>query len=130
MARTVHDAKEALRTMASVDACATRHPWMVAGSAVAVGFVAGVLLPSSSEKTIPTVRSRTEARLQRGCRKQEARTKKSVVLATAAKSLASVLQSLVQALVTTVLFPKGERTTPTLERFGSREALVPEGRSD
>jgi len=126
MVRTMQDMKETLVTMTDVQSCAKRHPWIVAGSAVGVGFVTGVLLPCSPRKAITNIQSQSEANGQQGCQGRETRTTKSVVLATAGRSLASILQTLVQGLITTVLFSKAQPRTGTPWPRGSTEAVVPE----
>ncbi len=97
MLRTVHDMKETLARIADLRSCARQHPWLVTGSAVAVGFFAGVVLAPSPQETGEQPRATSEVERQPGCREREGpRTKKSFLIATAGTLLAGVVRTVVQ----------------------------------
>lgn len=130
MVRTVQDAKKTIRTMIDAQSCVNRHPWIVVGAAVAVGFVTGVLSPGSSRKTNANTRTQAEVNGQQGCQGGETRTRRSAALASAGRFLASILQSLFQGLITTIFFSKERPRTETPLPNGSTETVVSEGRTD
>jgi hypothetical protein len=130
MVRTVHGVKETLITMTDLNSCAKRRPWIVAGSAVAVGFVASVALSCTLRKKSTNIQAPLEANVHQGCQRREMRTRKLVMLATAGRFLASVLQTLVQGFLTTAFFSKQELPTGTPMPLGSTETVVPGGRID
>ncbi|NOT01714.1 MAG: hypothetical protein HOP29_13915 [Phycisphaerales bacterium] len=124
MVRTVHDLKETLATMTDVRSGAQRHPWILAGAAVAIGFVTGVLLPSSRQNAVTHMQPTSEADVQPCRGKQKTRTKKSAAITSAGRALFSLLQSFVQGWITTVLFSKGKTRTDMPSPRGSTEAVI------
>ncbi len=90
--------------MADVRSCARLHPWIVAGSAAAAGFVAGVLLLRSSEKPSASAKPGSEANVPPGCQGSKTASRRSVVLATAGRSVVMILRTLIQGAITTILF--------------------------
>jgi len=61
MIQALHEVKQTAMRVADVRACARQHPWLVAGSAVAAGFIAGALITPASRKQIGTVSPHSES---------------------------------------------------------------------
>jgi hypothetical protein len=99
--RKLCDMKETLTKMAGVRSCAARHPWILTGSAVAAGVVAGAVLTPAARKGIRRTQqapssAATEAPPTH--REQERpRTARSLLFSIAGTVLAAVLQPLVQS---------------------------------
>jgi hypothetical protein len=117
MLETLHDMKETLKRVADLRSCAREHPWLVTGSAVAVGFVTGAVLTPSPQKTGEPSRAKSEEERQPSCQEREApRTKKSFLIATAETLLASVVRTVVQNSIAAAAVakapPQGENQSP------------------
>jgi hypothetical protein len=100
--RKVCDMKETLTKMADVRSCAARHPWILTGSAVVAGVVAGAVLTPSARKRIRRTRktppgSAAEAPPARREQEETPRTTKSFLFSIAGTILAAVLQPLLQS---------------------------------
>ena len=107
MSQTLHDMKETLKGMVNVSSCAKEHPWLVTGSAVAVGFVTGAALTPSREKNINKPRSNSEAELQPSCEGQDTvKTRKSFLFSALGTVLAGILKTVVQGLLAAALVAK------------------------
>jgi ElaB/YqjD/DUF883 family membrane-anchored ribosome-binding protein len=97
MLQTLYDMKETVKRVADLRSCAREHPWLVTGSAVAVGFVTGAVLTPSPQKTGEPSRAKSEKERQPSCQEREdPRTKKSFLIATAGTLLAGVVRTVVQ----------------------------------
>jgi hypothetical protein len=110
--RRLCDMKETLTQMADVRSCAARHPWILTGSAVAVGIVAGVVLTPSAGKKMRTTQGTplsSTAEAPPASRAQEApRATKSFLFSIAATVLAAALRPLFQSLFASAVAPQGE----------------------
>jgi hypothetical protein len=100
--RTLCQMKDTLASLAGVHSCAARHPWILTGSAVAAGVVAGTVLTPAARRTGRNVRqtpSDAAADSPPACREHDApRAKRSFVWSIAGTVLAAVLQPLLQNL--------------------------------
>ena len=99
--RKLRDMKETLTRMAGVRSCAARHPWILTGSAVAAGVVAGAVLTPSARKRIRRTRKTppgSAAETPPDCREQETpRTTKSLLFSLTGTVLAAVLPPLLRS---------------------------------
>ena len=98
--QVLHEVKETLKRVADLRSCARRHPWLVTGSAVAVGFVAGAALTPSPQERGEQSRPKSEEGRQPSPQEREApRTKKSFLIATAATLLGGVVSKVLQGSI-------------------------------
>ncbi len=106
MSQTLHDMKETLNGMVDVRSCTKQHPWLVTGSAAAVGFVTGAAL------TQP--RTNSEAEMRPSSQGQETqRTKKSFLISTLGTVLAGILKTVVEGLLTAAVVANDRVETPS-----------------
>jgi len=117
MRQTLHDMKVILERVADLRLYARQHPWLVTGSAVAVGFVTGAVLTPSPQKTGEQSRAKSEEKRQPSCQEREVpRTKKSFLIATAGTLLAGVVRTVIQNSIAAASVakapPRGENQTP------------------
>ena len=128
--RTLCDMKETLTKMAGVRSCAKRHPWILIGSAVAAGVVAGAMLTPSARKRIPRTRktpSGSAAEAPPAPREQETpRTTKSFLLSITGTVLAAVLQPLLQSWFAPPVADQGELRGDPPSPLESTGAVVSE----
>jgi uncharacterized membrane protein YidH (DUF202 family) len=98
--RTLRQMKDTLTGLAGVRSCAARHPWILTGSAVAAGVVAGAVLTPAARRRSRQLRqalSVSAADSSPACREHETpRAKKSFVWSIAGTVLAAVLRPLLQ----------------------------------
>ncbi len=132
--RKLRDMKETLTKMAGVRSCAARHPWILTGSAVAVGVVAGAMLTPCARRRIRRKRKRpsgSAAEAPPARREQEMpRTTKSFLFSTAGTVLAAVLRPLLQSWFASAVAAQGaSRGDPPSSR-DSRGAVVSESGVD
>jgi len=107
MVETMHGITNTLERLGDPRACARRHPWLAAGSAMAAGFVTGAVSAPSKEELIRKVPTHSEAEGQPSGHVQEApRTKKSLLFAAAASVLAGVLQTVVRDSIASAVAAK------------------------
>ena len=110
--RKLCDLKDTLTQMTGVRSYAARHPWILTGSAVAAGFVAGTILTPPARKRIRRTRkpsSGSAAEAPPACREQETpRTTKSFLFSFAGRILATVLQPLLQSWFAPAVAAQGE----------------------
>jgi ElaB/YqjD/DUF883 family membrane-anchored ribosome-binding protein len=100
MVHTLQDMKQTVIQVADVRSCTKRHPWLVIGSAVAAGFVAGTALTPSARTNIKHTGSNSEALLQPGGEGQGTpQSNKSVLFSIVGTVLASILQTVVQGSI-------------------------------
>jgi len=132
--RTLCDMKETLTMMAGVRSCAARHPWILTGSAVAAGVVAGAVLTPSARKRIRRTRktpSGSAAEVPPARREQETpRTTRSFLFSIAGTVLAAVLQPLLQSWFAPALAAPGESRSDPPSSRDSAGAVVSEGGVD
>ena len=130
MGRQLCDMKETLTTMAGVHSCAARHPWILTGSAVAAGAVAGAVLTPSPRERIRRTRktpSRSAAEAQPACREQETPpSTKSFLSSIAGTVLAAVLQPLLQSWFAPAVAARGESGSDPPSSRDSAGAAVSE----
>ena len=117
MLQTLHDMKETVKRVADLRSCARQHPWLVTGSAVAVGFVTGAVLTPSPQETGKQPRAKSEENRQQSCQEREApRTKKSFLIATAGTLLAGVVRAVIQNSIAAAAVakapPQGDNPSP------------------
>ena len=121
MGRTLCEMKENLTTMAGVRSCAARHPWLLTGSAVAVGVVAGVLLaPAARHRHRGTAASRLDSTPEAPparCEPEPRRATKSLLFSLTGTVLAAVLQPLLQSwFAPAATVPDEARSAPPTPR--------------
>ena len=106
------DMKETLTKMAGVRSCAARHPWILIGSAVAAGVVAGAVLTPSARKRIRRTRKTppgSAAEAPPDLQEREApRTTKSYLFSLAGTVLAAVLPPLFRSWFAPAVAVQGE----------------------
>jgi ElaB/YqjD/DUF883 family membrane-anchored ribosome-binding protein len=100
MMQTVREMKHTLAQAADVRTCARLHPWIATGSAVAAGFVAGAVLPSSRS----TSGARSPATANAGAppdstEQDPARAKSGFLLDTLGTALTGIVQTLLQSFI-------------------------------
>lgn len=130
MAQTVHDMKTTLAAMTDVHSCLKHHPWIATGSAAAIGFVTGGILPMPCRYAPTNEELKTTVDVQQGIQKRKARTKRSIVLATAGRSVVSILQALMQGFVTKALTSVEQPQSRSPSPFGSTASADPEGHNE
>ena len=100
--RTLCDLKETVTSLVGLRTCAARHPWLLAGAAVAAGVVAGAVLTPRARKRTQKVRptpSDAAADSPPACREQKSpRKEKSLVMSIAGTVLVAALQPLLRNL--------------------------------
>lgn len=106
MARALREMKDTLVRMTHLQSCADKHPWITTGSALAVGLLAGALLPRSPRSAVVRGDPRSGTAPQSQDTTPRTRGEKPAVLLTAGKFLAGVLFTLTQGLITTLLVSK------------------------
>jgi len=128
------DMKETLTKMAGVRSCAARHPWILIGSAVAAGVVAGAMLTPSARKRIRRKRktpSGSAAEAPPVPREQETpRTTKSLLFSIAGTVVAAVLQPLLQSWFAPPVAAQGESRGDPSSSPDSAGAVVSESGVD
>lgn len=122
LVNTTHELRETLAAMTDVRAVGRRHPWILLASAVAVGFATGVLLPDSGRQAVACSPPTGDADGRRPLRESETRSRKAAAIATVGRSLSSLLQSLAQGWITTVLFARGKSQVEVASPDVSAEA--------
>lgn len=132
--RKLCDMKETLTKMAGARSYAARHPWILTGSAVAAGVVAGAVLTPSARKRIRRTRktpSRSAAEVPPACREQETpRRTKSFLFSIAGTVLAAVLQPVLQSWFAPAVAAQGESRGDPPSSRDSAGALVSESGVD
>jgi hypothetical protein len=107
MSQTLHDIKETLKGMFNVSACVKQHPFLITGSAVAVGFVTGAALTPSRGENIKKIRSNSVVELQPSHLGQEpGNARKSFLFSTLGTVLVGILKTVVQGLLATAFVTK------------------------
>ena len=110
--RKLCDMKETLTRMAGVRSCAARHPWILTGSAVAAGVVAGAVLTPSARKRVRRTRKTPPGSAAEGPpdrRDQETpRTTKSLLFSLTGTVLAAVLPPLLRSWFAPAVAVQGE----------------------
>jgi len=114
---TVRDMKETVRGMVDVSGCATRHPWIMTGSAVAVGFATGAMLTSAPRENLEASPSRAGAA-------------KSFLFSTFGLALTAILRSMVQGTVSAIIAGGDEPANEPKSPQDSSEADAPRDESD
>ncbi|MEK6642784.1 MAG: hypothetical protein AABZ08_02660 [Planctomycetota bacterium] len=113
MNQTLHDMKATLSGMISMRTCVKQHPWCVAGSAVAVGFVAGTALTPSRgtnpKKSRPSLQAESQP-TQPG--HDTAKPRKSFLVSTLGTVLTGILQIWVQGLLAATVVAKDRDESP------------------
>lgn len=126
MTGTLHDMKDTLKRVADLPSCAKQHPWLVVGSAVAVGFVTGAVLTPAPRKTVKLTGSSTEAESQPSCHGQKTpQTKKSLLFSTVATVLAGILQALVKSVIASAVVAQDQPQVDTLSPRDSTAEVEP-----
>ena len=115
LAQAFQDMDRTLRLVDDVRSCTKRHPWLVTGSAVVAGFVAGVVLTPSARAGIDHRESKPEPPLHSEVEKRESpRAEASDLFSIARTTLASILQSVVHsAMAAVVATPEAHRNAGT-----------------
>ena len=110
--RKLCDMRHTLTTMADVRSCAARHPWILTGSAVAAGVVAGAVLTPPARERIrktPETPAGSAAEAPPAPREQEApRKTKSFLFSIAGTVLAAVLPPLLRSWLAPAVAVQGE----------------------
>ena len=110
--RKLCDIKETLTKVAGLRSCAARHPWILTGSAVAAGVVAGAVLTCYARKRIrrtPKTPPGPAAEAPPVRRQQETpRTTKSFLFSLAGTVLAAVLPPLLRSWFAPAVAVQGE----------------------
>lgn len=110
--RRLCEMKETLTRMTGLRSCAARHPWILGGSAVTAGFVAGTILTPPARKRIRRTRkppSGSAAEAPPACREQETpRSTKSFLFSLAGTVLAAVLPPLLRSWLAPAVAVQGE----------------------
>ncbi len=128
MLQTLYDMKDTLERVASLRYCARQHPWLVTGSAVAVGFVTGAVLTPSPQETGEKPRANSEEGRRPSCQEREApRTKKSFLLATMGTLLAGMVRTVVQNSILAAAVAKAPARAETRSPCDSTGAVESEG---
>lgn len=132
--RRLCDMKETLTKLTGVRSCAARHPWILTGSAVAAGFLAGaVLTPSASERIGGTRKTPSDSEAEASPARQEQetpRTTKSFLFSLAGTVLAAVLQPLLQSWFAPAVAAQGESRENSPSSCDSGGAVVSESDVD
>ena len=101
MVQTVQEMKHTLAKAADVRTCARQHPWIATGSAVAAGFVAGVVLLSPRSTSAARSPARTDAAVPPDSTGHEpARAKTGFLMAALGTALTGIVQTLLQGFIT------------------------------
>ena len=128
------DMKETLTRLTGVRSCAARHPWILTGSAVAAGVVAGAVLTPSARKRIRRTRmtpSGSQAESPPARRERETpRTTKSFLSSITGTVLAAVLQPLLQSWFAPPVVAQGESQGDPPSSPDSAGAVVSESGVD
>ena len=110
--RKLCDMKDTLTRMAGLRSCAARHPWILTGSAVAAGVVAGAVLTPSARKRIRRTRKTppgSAAEAPPDLQEREApRTTKSFLFSLAGTVLAALLPPLLRSWFAPAVAVQGE----------------------
>jgi hypothetical protein len=107
MNQTWRDIKATLSGIISVRSCAKQHPWCVAGSAVAVGFVTGTALTPSRGTNLKKSRPSSEPESQLiHSESDTSKPRKSFLVSTLGTVLTGVLQIWVQGLLAATVAAK------------------------
>lgn len=134
MGRTLGHMKETLATMTGVRTCAAEHPWILTGSAVVAGVVAGVILVPSARKRTRRTR-KTPSGSAGGApparREQESsRTTRSFLFSIAGTVLAAILRPMLQSWFAPAIAAQGESQGNPLSSCDSIGAVVSESGVD
>ncbi len=123
MSQTLHDMAATLRGMVHVSGCVQLHPWLVTGSAVAIGCVAGAALtPSRHEKS----RSNLETNVDTNCQGREpVQARKSFLLSTLGAVLTGILIPLVRGALAEIVVAKDLGETPSPDNSAGVAASEP-----
>jgi len=114
MSQTLRDMKETLKVMGNVNLLAKQHPWVVTGSAVAVGFVTGAALTPSRKKKLKKRGPSSEAELQPDRQGQETvKTRKSFLFSTFGIVLTGILKMVVQGLLAEAVVARNRVENPS-----------------
>jgi hypothetical protein len=94
--RTVEEVNDTLTRIVDVRSHAKRHPWLVVGSLVTAGAIAGALLVPAIRKSTAPRQNDSDLELQpSGSKPASSHTTKSCVVTTAIGLLSSVLQTII-----------------------------------
>jgi hypothetical protein len=98
--QTMNEMQKTLAKAADVRTCASQHPWITTGSAVASGFVAGAVLSSPRSTSGEKSPERAEAGSPPASSGHEqARAKSGLLQATLGTALSGILQTLLQNFI-------------------------------
>src|SRR6185295_15795088 len=102
----------------NLNSCAKNHPWIMAGSAVAVGFVTGAALTPSRDMVREQPCSNLEAESQANSRVHEMpRTEKSFLSSILGTLLAGIVKTLVEGFIAAAIVTGDPfETKPTDEK--------------
>jgi hypothetical protein len=132
MTQTLAEMKQTLAKLTDVRTCARQHPWIATGSVLAVGFVAGAVLPRSRSASGDGHKVKTDAKAPPESTAHEpAQAKTGFFMATLGKALTTAVTTLLQSLVAAAVVAKeidqvkedrptpGDRTPCTATSGGS-----------
>lgn len=98
--QTVHEMRQTVAKAVDVRACASQHPWITTGSAVATGFVAGAILSSPRWTFGENPPERAEAGAPPASNGHEqVRAKSGLLQATLGTALSGIVQTLLQNFI-------------------------------
>lgn len=113
MGQTLHDMNESLKRVFGVATFARRHPWYLAGSAVVVGCVTGMVLTrtrrTKSTELQPSLVDEAQPRYQR---QTAAQARDSFLSSTVGTVVTGVLRTLVQGLLAAAVVARDRSETP------------------
>jgi hypothetical protein len=123
MVHTLRGIKESLGKVTDARLCAQQHPWLLVGSAVVTGFVAGAVVTPALPKKINTTQVSADAESRPSCQGQETpRTKKSFLFSAVGTFLAGILRSVVQASIAAAIVAKDDKDPPPAETLAPHDA--------
>lgn len=100
MSQTMHDMHKTLLGVVNVRSWTTKHPWIVTGSVVAVGFIMGAALTTPRVRRPKSRSAYSKADLQaRYLRQESARARKSILLSNMGGLLVGLLKFMARGLV-------------------------------
>jgi hypothetical protein len=117
LGHTLREMRTTLVHLADVRSCTQQHPWLVAGSAVAAGFVTGTALRGSAPAEVKNTVSKAAAPSPPGCEGGATpQPQKSVLVSIMGTLLASVLHSLIRGAFAAVVETPRARPKPRRRR--------------